>query len=279
MTQTQKTVEPFVGKELGTVSFTVTDDVLNDYHEGLMLPRQDHVPSMIASGPDNAYFEQSSFSNHFGHLWMRQEWELFRPLVANESYEATAHISDIYPKRDRLVVRYNVELHDGDDELMLRTRHHQSYLTEQQEGELQFRHPSAKNGGRRFVEPHGESLGPFKHTISLEMCDRFFHGDANYHTDREESKKLGFKDVVVGGRMTMSYAAHLMEDHFGEAWWTSGRMDIKFINPTWPDDTVVVRGIATGPPEEDTHRTAVVVWLARPDDTILLIANGSAEGF
>ena len=84
---TSGTKEPHVGKELGSVHFSVTESIVNDYYSGLDLPRPTPgggticVPSMVASGPDNAYFGQSSFSNHFGHLWMRQEWELFEPLV------------------------------------------------------------------------------------------------------------------------------------------------------------------------------------------------------
>ena len=269
--------EPYVGKELGSVSFSVTEDVLNDYYEGLNLPRpgQSIPPSMIASGPDNAYFEQSSFSNHFGHLWMRQEWELFKPLTPGLDYTATAQITDIYQKRNRSVVRYNVELRGDSGELALRTRHHQSYLLDQQDGELKFRDPKTKQGARRSTIPEGEPFGPLERVISLEMCDRFFHGDANYHTNREESKKLGFGDVVVGGRMTMAYAAYILEERFGEAWWTSGRLDMKFTNPVWPNDTVIARGVITGPLEEEPERTGAFVWLAKPDETIVLVANAS----
>ena len=274
---TSDTREPYIGKELGSVSFTVTNEVLGDYYEGLKLSRPDQgvVPSMIASGPDNAYFDQSSFSNHFGHLWMRQEWELFKPLRQDQQYTATAQISDIYPKRNRSVVRYDVELRGDSGELALRTRHHQSYLLDQQGGELKFRDPKAKQGARKFSVPEGEPFGPFEQVISLEMCDRFFHGDANYHTNQEESKKLGFGDVVVGGRMTMAYAAHILEERFGAAWWTSGRLDMKFTNPVWPNDTVVARGVITGSLEDEPQRTGAFVWLAKLDETIVLIANAS----
>ena len=278
---TPGTKEPYVGKELGSVNFPVTESVLNGYYSGLDLPRPTpggdtiSVPSMIASGPDNAYFEQSSFSNHFGHLWMRQEWELFEPLVLGQDYTATAQITDIYQKRNRCVVRYDVELRGDSGQLALRTRHHQSYLLDQQDGELKFRDPKTKQGARRFTIPKGEPFGPLERVISLEMCDRFFHGDANYHTNREESKKLGFGDVVVGGRMTMAYAAHILEERFGVAWWTSGRLDMKFTNPVWPNDTVVAHGVITGPLEDESERTGAVVWLAKPDETVVLIANVS----
>ena len=75
--------------------------------------------------------------------------------------------------------------------------------------------------------------------------------------------------------MTMAYAAHILEECFGTAWWTSGRMDIKFTNPVWPNDTVVARGVNTGPLEDGSGRTGAFVWLTKPDKTIVLIANAS----
>lgn len=109
----------------------------------------------------------------------------------------------------------------------------------------------------------------------------------NYHTNREESKKLGFGDVVVGGRMTMGYAAHILEERFGAVWWTSGRLDMKFTNPVWPNDTVIARGVMTGPlqdeqdeqdekdEKDEPERRGAFVWLTKPDETIVLIANAS----
>ena len=141
-------------------------------------------------------------------------------------------------------------------QLALRSQHHQSFLLEQQSGELKFRDPKAKPGARKFNVPNGEPFGPFERTITLDMCDSFFGGDANYHTDREESLKLGFQNVVVGGRMTMAYAGHILEQHFGPVWWTSGRMDAKFTNPVWENDTVIAHGVELGPLEDEPDRTA-----------------------
>ena len=230
---------------------------------------------MLASGSDNGYFDQICFSNHFGHLWMRQEWELLAPLQVGQNYESTGRISDIYQRRDRQVVQYAIELRDSAGELALRSQHHQSFLVEQQSGELQFRDPKTKPGTRTFNVPEGEPFGSLERTITLEMCDRFFGGDTNYHTDREASLKLGFKNVVVGGRMTMAYLGHILEERYGANWWTSGRLDVKFTNPVWENDTVIARGVELGPLEDDPDRTAAFVWLAKPDDTIVIIANAS----
>ena len=105
------------------------------------------------------------------------------------------------------------------------------------------------------------------------MCGVFFHGDANYHTDQKASAELGFRDVVVGGRMTMAYAARILEERFGEAWWRGGSFDLKFTNPVWANDTVIARGVVTGQDAADADRTRAFVWLTKPDETVVLVAN------
>ena len=206
---------------------------------------------------------------------MRQEWELFAPMEMGQDYESTGTITDIYEKRDRNVVQYAVELRDASGNLVLRTQHHQSFLLDRQSQDVKFRDPKAKPGARKFIMPDGDPFGSLERTITLDMCDVFWEGDKNYHSNRIESEKLGFRDVVVGGRMTMPYAAHILEERYGAAWWTSGRLDIKFTNPVWLDDTLVARGVELGPMEDDPGRTAVFVWLAKPDETVVLIANTS----
>ena len=270
--------EPFVGKEFDAREFTVTDRLLADYHGGLALtPRADSkVPTTVASDAESAYFNEIAFANRVGHLWMRQGWECFAPMTVGTTYSTGGRIRDIYPHRDRSVVYYEVEVKDAAGVLVLRTHHHQSFLREKPTGgEVAFRHPSKKSGARKFAVPQGKEFGGLTRTITIQMCGEFFHGDANYHTDKRASKELGFRDVVVGGRMTMAYAANILEDHFGDAWWRSGRIDLKFTNPTWPGDTITARGIATGVVDDDADRSRAFVWLSKADDTVVLVAEAS----
>jgi hypothetical protein len=206
---------------------------------------------------------------------MRQEWELHTPLVMGEGYETAGEITEIYQRRNRNIVRYTVDLLDASGRLALRSQHHQSFLLEKPSGDVKFRDPKSKPGARKFAIPEGEAFGSLESTITLDMCDTFWKGDKNYHTHRELSRKLGFKDVVVGGRMTMPYAAHLLEDRYGPAWWTSGRLDTKFTNPVWLGDTVIAHGIDLGSMKDDPDRTAAFIWLSKPDDTVVLVASAS----
>ena len=174
------------------------------------------------------------------------------------------------------MVYYEVDVKDAAGALVFRTHHHQSFLREKPAGgEVAFRDPSKKPGARKFSVPEGKAFGGLNRTITIQMCGEYFHGNANYHTDKQASKALGFRDVVVGGRMTMAYAANILEDHFGDAWWKSGRLDLKFTNPTWPGDTITASGVTTGMVDGDADRMGAFVWLAKADDTVVLVAEAS----
>ncbi len=275
------TAQPFVGKQLTERDYMVTDAALADFYGGLQLPPLANgagapVPTTIASGIENAYFGEIAFPNHVGHLWMREGWECFGALTPGAAYRIGGHICDIYPHRDRSVVYYQVEIRDAAGKVLVRGHHHQSFLRDKPAGgEVAFRDPARKPGARKFVVPDGEAIGELTRTITVEMCGEFFHGDANYHTDKQASEKLGFRDVVVGGRMTLAYAARILEDHFGDAWWQSGRLDIKFTNPTWPDDTLTAHGVATGTVADAPDRAGAFIWLSKADETVVLVGNAS----
>ncbi len=272
--------DPTVGKVLSDKQLTVTESLLEDYFEGLELDRgpfdrgEAPVPSLIARSFDN-YHEESRFQQDKGHLWMRQQWAFQAPLQLGQTYTTHARIEDIYERRDRTVVNTAVDATDADGNTVLTSNHHQSFLLNPPENQVEFRDPTKKEGARKFIVPDGDAIEPIDRAITLEMCGQYFHGSKSYHTDLEASQALGFQQVVVGGAMTMSYLGHLMDGHFGAPWWTSGVLDVKFTNPTWPDDRITVKGVATGPSEDEPDREHAFAWIEKDDGTIVLIANAS----
>jgi acyl dehydratase len=277
----RRRAEPYVGLEAAPHEFELTDEHLRHYFEGLALeppPASNglpEAPSMLASVPDSVFTASTGYSNAFGNLWLRQEWELREPLRLGERHRATARVIDIYERRDRSVVNTEMTIADSGGAAAVLARHHQSYVLHQSAGEVALRDPGSKEGGRRFEVPEGEPMEPLTRTITLEMCGTFFHGRSSYHTDRQASEALGFRDVVVGGRMTMSYLGHLLERRFGLPWWTSGRMDVKFTNIVWPGDEVTARAVVTGPLPDDPSRTGAFAWLEKQDGTVAVVATAS----
>ena len=270
--------EPTVGKVMPDLDFEVTEAMIADYFDGLALDRPSagpRVPAMVVGSAENGFQRWYAFSQNRGHLWMRQEWDLRAPLEVGTHYVAHGRIIDIYRRRDRTVVNTETTLDDGDGQTVAMSRHHQSYLLDAPVEQVEFRDPARKEGARKFIVPEGTPIEPFDATITLEMCGQYFHGSKSYHTDLEASQALGFHEVVVGGHMTMSYIGHLVERHFGAPFRSSGHLDVKFTNPTWPDDHVTMKGVATGPLEDDPNREGAFAWIEKDDGTIVLIATAS----
>ncbi|MBF69294.1 MAG: hypothetical protein CMQ29_16590 [Gammaproteobacteria bacterium] len=271
--------EPAVGNVLPGKRFTVSDNLLTDYFEGLDLDSAAFangtapVPTMIATDADN-YFGESAFSQQRGHLWMRQEWNFSKPMLAGETYDTSATITDIYKKRNRTIVNTAIEMKDDAGATVMTFNHHQSFLLDEPVEQVEFRDPAKKEGRRKFDVPEGKEISGFDRVVSLEMCGQYFHGSKSYHTDKEASLELGFQEVVVGGRMTMAYVGHLLEGYYGQRWFESGSLDVKFTNPTWPNDHLFVKGVDTGR-SEDGNRDMAFAWIEKADGTIVLIAQAS----
>lgn len=276
MPQILKYDEPKAGVELGSAEVVIDDTALNDYYEGLNLERPDEgaaVPTMVAANADLS--TRMHFANDFGNLWLRQEWDFRAPLQRGQRYVASARSLDIYERRDRTVILTETQLRDPEGDVVVVQRHHQSFVLNQSEGEVTLRDPAKKEGARRFDVPAGEPFGPLERVITLEMCGAFFHGNRNYHTDKQASAELGFTDVVVGGKMTMSLLGELLDQRFGAAWASSGKLLVKFANIVWPNETVRVRGVLQGANAEDPSRRDVFCWVEKDNGVIAVVAEGS----
>ncbi|WP_179137863.1 MaoC family dehydratase [Candidatus Entotheonella palauensis] len=149
---------------------------------------------------------------------------------------------------------------------------------EQTEGGVKLRDASTKEGAKTHTEPTGEPLSlELKKTLTAEMCDQFFYTSRNYHNDKAESEKLGFNDVVVGGRMTLSCISELLTRHFGRGFYLGGHVDVKFVNVLWLNEPFTTRGVITGRTQENGHtRAQVAVTCEKADGTKLIVGTASA---
>ena len=224
--------EPFVGQTVEPHQFAVTQDMVDNYLAGLGLKDRNYLPLMIANNADIGV--GLMFSQQRGHLWLRHEWEFFCRLEVGAAYSVQGRVLDIYQKRERTIILSQTELRSADDRLVSLQRHHQSFLINQPVPEVVLRDPKAKEGAQSFEVPAGQPVGMLETTITLDMCRVFFYGAATYHAEAEISRELGFRDVVVGGRMTMGYVGELLEQKLGLRWAETGRLLVKFTNVLWP---------------------------------------------
>src|SRR5207249_2213133 len=112
------------------------------------------------------------------------------PILAGEAYSAYARVVDIYEHRNRTVVSFETTLATPDGKVVAVGNHHQSFLLDQSTGKVALRDPKAKEGVRRWDPPEGERLETLRRTMSLEMCNVFFHRDKNYHTELTAAERL-----------------------------------------------------------------------------------------
>lgn len=282
MSETLAKHEPYAGKDLGELAFICTPTMVEHYCEGLAVDRARYLsptywekpaaPAMIVCEVDRG-FEGARFDNAFGNLWMRQEWAFHQPIFPEHEYRRTSSVLDVYEWRNRSVVKQEVSLYDG-EALIVRGIHHQSFLLSQSSGKVALRDPKKKEGSRKFEAPQGEPIPSVARNIDLEMCGVFFHGNKNYHTDKEASQELGFEEVVVGGRMTMSLIGQMLEERFGRGFYEGGTLDVKFTNIVWPDDRVTAKGVIT---HEQAGRAFITVWMEKDDGTVVIVGSASAS--
>ena len=271
--------EAFVGKELEDRRLQISRKMVNDYFEGLKVDDTQYrdgfdfgtetTPSMVIIDAES--IRGAGFKNNFGNLWMRQELDFHAPLPVDQELIVKSKIVDIYEWRNRTVVLQHSDVYDLNGNLLGETRHHQSYLLGQDSGKVALRKPSDKEGVRKFNVPAGQRITPVSSEIDLEMCGTFFHGDKNYHTDRAASEDLGFEEVVVGGKMTLSYIGDMLDRNFGKNWYEGGNLDVKFTNIVWPRDKVTAHGVISE--ESTSDHSKVRVWMEKEDGTVTIVGN------
>ncbi len=102
----------------------------------------------------------------------------------------------------------------------------------------------------------GDAVGPLVKEITQEAIN-LFEGSAGQEgpsqfTDEEAAREtLGTSGTVASGRMSISFALELMRRHFGsDVFNHTGMVDLRFIRPVRPGDTITFTGEVAGTSQE-----------------------------
>ena len=102
----------------------------------------------------------------------------------------------------------------------------------------------------------GDPVGPLVKEITQEAIN-LFEGSAgqsepSQFTDEDAAREtLGTSGTVASGRMSISFALELMRRHFGgDVFNKTGMVDLRFIRPVRPGDTITFTGEVTGTSRE-----------------------------
>jgi acyl dehydratase len=278
-----------VGMDCGTRQYDISPQLVKDYADAI----QDHNPWYFGSSPfggpvapglirhSEMYVDRRWYlPNIYGNLHARQEWEFFAPIMVGEKLTTHSLVKERYIKRGRDYVVNEVVMVGPDGRVCVRSRTHQSFLRDEATTGTVVGKEREKEAGRRFAvgqEAVLETLSPLRKEVDLAMCMRFSGPGKNYHTDREEARKLGFPEVVVQGMMSICFLSELLTDRFGEGWLCGGKMSVNLVNVLWGGEAVTTHGtIKEFTPEGSHQRAHLEVWCQKPDGTVITVGSASA---
>ena len=278
--------EKYVGRYYGERRVEITPELVAHYASAV----QDQNPWYFADSPfggpvapalilhSEVYHTIDWYLSYFGNLHARQEWEIFGPIMVGDTVTARRQIVERYLKRDREYLVMEVGVYGDDGRLLNRGRTHQSFV--HKSSGVVVDKEREKRSDRKFeVEQAGviEMFAGPEREITIEMCQLFSGPNKNYHNDVEEARKLGFPDIVVQGMMSLCFLSGTMTEHFGEGWYTGGRMNVNLVNVLWQGERVTAGGQVTEETKEGSRkRDLAQVWVAKADETKVAIGAASA---
>jgi acyl dehydratase len=239
------------------------------------------APPLLYHSEVYAHIDRWYLRKLVGNLHARQEWQMFAPLRAGSTAHTRSTVVERYRKRDRDFVVNEVDFCDESGRLLVRSRTHQSFLADLPRADAAYvvdRETAAKKEQRAVGEGDGPELEPVELHVDLTTCWRFSGPAKNYHTDRDEAKKLGFPDVVVQGMLSTCLASQVMGNAHGAGWLAGGRMDVKLVNVLWGDEHVRARAKLRGETSEGARmRREYEVWVEKDDAKRTVVTVGSAS--
>jgi hypothetical protein len=280
----------FVGRHCGSNTYDVTRELVDFYALALDDPSPLHAelaPSLLFHSECYKFVGEWYLKNLFGNLHAQQDWELFGAIPLAGRVRTRSTIVERFHKRGRDYVVNEVDVADASDgRLLVRGRTFQSFLParperepEPGEGSFVVDEASARRKPARppFPTASGPDLAPVKKTVDERRCWMFSGPGRNYHTDREQARKLGFPNIVVQGMMSTCFAAQVMQDAFGEGWVVGGKMSLKLTNVLWVDESVTARGkVREEVAEGERVRAHCDVWVEKDDGTRIALGSASA---
>ncbi len=129
----------------------------------------------------------------------------------------------------------------------------------------------------------GDPVSPLVKEITQEAINLFEgsagHSGPSQFTDEEAAREtLGTSGTVASGRMSISFALEMMRRHFGsDVFNHTGMVDLRFIRPVRPGDTVTFTGEVTGISREaNGQKVDVKIEVQNQRGDTTAVGSGSA---
>ncbi len=269
-----------VGRLCGSSSYAVTgegvgffSDTLDDRH-----PLYERwAPPLLFHSECYRFAPDWYLQNLVGNLHAQQDWEFHAPMEVGSQVKTRSMIVDRYSKRGRdYVVNETDVVAEADDRLLVRGRTYQSFVPSKATG-LAPGGDKPKRTHPPFPTAEGRGLDSAELRVDDRRCWMFSGPERNYHTDRDEARKLGFPDIVVQGMLSTCLVSRVMQQEFGAGWITGGRMSVKLTSVVWVDELLRCHArVREAVAEGSRTRVHCDVWVEKEDGARSLIGTASA---
>ena len=98
----------------------------------------------------------------------------------------------------------------------------------------------------------GDDVPPVSKTMSQEAINLFEKsggktGPSQFTDEATAREKLGTRGTVASGRMSLTFASEMLRRYFGaDAYNRGGLVDLRFLRPVRPGDTITMNGKVIG---------------------------------
>lgn len=129
----------------------------------------------------------------------------------------------------------------------------------------------------------GDEITPLVKEMTQEAINLFEASSGNtgpsQFTDKESAKEiLGTEGTVASGRMSLTFAIEMMRRHFTpEVFNHTGTVDLRFLRPVRPGDTITFTGKVSGMSREaNGNRVSVDIEVTNQNGNTTGVGQGSA---
>ena len=129
----------------------------------------------------------------------------------------------------------------------------------------------------------GEEVGPLVKEITQEAIDLFEgssgeSGPSQFTDEETAAKTLGTTGTVASGRMSLTFAIEMLRRYFGgDVFNHAGMVDLRFLRPVRPGDTITFTGkISEITAEVNGSRVSVDIQATNQNGDTTGVGKGSA---
>ncbi|GAB3570791.1 hypothetical protein GCM10027445_24950 [Amycolatopsis endophytica] len=212
------------------------------------------------------------------------------PVKVGERVRVTGGYTEKYERRGQGYVVLEAEARGEDGRLLV--THVGREIMRTVAGEVVGRKSAGDGDGRRVRAQAREDLpaaeraaaglaegtpvyGP-RRAFTQDQMDVFSwagQGYSNVHTSMEKAARSGLDRTIVQAQQQTGLIVETMVRFFGASWFTSGDLDLRFVNPTFVGEALTVHGAVLG---ERDGRLELEVWTTKDDGTRTALGWASA---